>query len=77
MVWIYGGGFENGGATKDLYSPDYFMQKEIVLITIAYRVGPFGKFRFIYFIFFILNYTYIIIVNAFHFCHTLIHFNCI
>ncbi|XP_055379612.1 esterase B1 [Condylostylus longicornis] len=42
MVWIYGGGFETGGAIKDLYSPDYFMQKDVVLISITYRVGPFG-----------------------------------
>lgn len=42
LVWIYGGGFETGGTTKDIYSPDYFMSKEIILVTITYRLGPFG-----------------------------------
>lgn len=42
MVWIYGGGFQIGEATRDMYSPDYFMSKDVVLVTIAYRLGPFG-----------------------------------
>lgn len=42
MVWIYGGGFQMGEATRDMYSPDYFMTKDVVLVTIAYRLGPFG-----------------------------------
>ncbi|XP_013117809.2 esterase B1 [Stomoxys calcitrans] len=42
MVWIYGGGFQLGEATRDMYSPDYFMSKDVVLVTIAYRLGPFG-----------------------------------
>ncbi|XP_028900769.1 esterase B1 isoform X1 [Zeugodacus cucurbitae] len=42
MVWIYGGGFQIGEATRDMYSPDFFMHKDIVLVTIAYRLGPFG-----------------------------------
>lgn len=46
MVWIYGGGFQIGEATRDMYSPDYFMSKDIVLVTIAYRLGPFGFLSF-------------------------------
>ncbi|XP_037945474.1 esterase B1-like [Teleopsis dalmanni] len=42
MVWIYGGGFQIGEATRDMYSPDFFMSKDVVLVTIAYRLGPFG-----------------------------------
>ncbi|XP_073820631.1 alpha-Esterase-10 isoform X1 [Musca autumnalis] len=42
MVWIYGGGFQLGEATRDMYSPDYFMSKDVILVTIAYRLGPFG-----------------------------------
>ncbi|XP_075147099.1 uncharacterized protein LOC142221306 [Haematobia irritans] len=42
MVWIYGGGFQIGEATRDLYSPDYFMQRDVILITFNYRLGIFG-----------------------------------
>ncbi|XP_053969307.1 esterase B1 isoform X1 [Anastrepha ludens] len=42
MVWIYGGGFQIGEASRDMYSPDFLMSKDIVLVTIAYRLGPFG-----------------------------------
>ncbi|ALC45330.1 alpha-Est8 [Drosophila busckii] len=42
MVWIYGGGFQKGEASRDLYSPDYFMKQQVVLVTISYRVGALG-----------------------------------
>ncbi|XP_037916880.1 esterase B1-like isoform X1 [Hermetia illucens] len=42
MIWIYGGGFELGGATKVIYSPDYFMRKDVVFVTFNYRVGALG-----------------------------------
>ncbi|XP_073820608.1 alpha-Esterase-8 [Musca autumnalis] len=42
MVWIYGGGFQMGEASRDLYSPDYLMMENVVLVTISYRLGPLG-----------------------------------
>ncbi|KAH8311839.1 hypothetical protein KR044_008224, partial [Drosophila immigrans] len=42
MVWIYGGGFQKGEASRDLYSPDYFMKQAVVLVTISYRLGALG-----------------------------------
>ncbi|KAJ8680687.1 hypothetical protein QAD02_016474 [Eretmocerus hayati] len=42
MVWIHGGGFVSGDGNDGLYSPDYLMQKNIVLVTINYRLGVFG-----------------------------------
>lgn len=42
IVYIYGGGFQIGEATRDYYSPDYFMKKDIVLVTFNYRVGALG-----------------------------------
>ncbi|XP_005175161.1 esterase B1 isoform X2 [Musca domestica] len=42
MIWIYGGGFNIGEANWDLYGPEYFMQKDVVLVTFNYRVGLFG-----------------------------------
>ncbi|XP_023172455.2 esterase B1 [Drosophila hydei] len=42
MVWIYGGGFQIGGATRDIYGPDYFMKHDVLLVTFNYRVGALG-----------------------------------
>ncbi|XP_036329366.1 esterase B1 [Rhagoletis pomonella] len=42
MVWIYGGGFQFGEASRELYSPDYLLREDVVIISITYRLGPFG-----------------------------------
>ena len=46
MVWIHGGSWfmssVNGGLT-DIYGPRYFLDRDIVLVTINYRLGPLGK----------------------------------
>ena len=44
MVYIYGGGFFSGTAHPSVHGPEYFMDsQEIILVTFAYRLGPFGK----------------------------------
>jgi para-nitrobenzyl esterase len=42
MVWIYGGAFAAGMTSIPLYDGTHFAQKGVVLVSIAYRVGPFG-----------------------------------
>ncbi|XP_036329415.1 esterase B1-like [Rhagoletis pomonella] len=42
MIWIHGGGFSIGEATRDWYGPDYLMEKDVVLVTIQYRLGVLG-----------------------------------
>ncbi|XP_020282812.1 esterase E4-like [Pseudomyrmex gracilis] len=42
MVWIHGGGFYLGSGDAKLYGPDYIIQKDVVLITLNYRLGVFG-----------------------------------
>ncbi|XP_068155848.1 esterase B1 [Drosophila tropicalis] len=42
IVWIYGGGFQKGEASRDVYSPDYFMKQPVILITFNYRLGALG-----------------------------------
>ncbi|KAK2584313.1 hypothetical protein KPH14_006704 [Odynerus spinipes] len=42
MVWIHGGGFYMGSGNDDVYGPDYLVRKDVVLITINYRLGVFG-----------------------------------
>ena len=42
MVWIYGGGFTGGATSIPLYDGTNLARKGVVLVTIAYRLGPFG-----------------------------------
>lgn len=43
MVWIYGGGFQFGEASRECYSPDYLLREDVVVISINYRLGPLGR----------------------------------
>ncbi|CAK1592681.1 unnamed protein product [Parnassius mnemosyne] len=42
LVWIYGGGFQIGFAGRYLYGPKYLVRNDIILVTINYRLGPYG-----------------------------------
>ncbi|XP_069696462.1 carboxylic ester hydrolase-like isoform X2 [Periplaneta americana] len=42
MFWIHGGGWVGGSGSTELYGPKYLLDKEIVLVTINYRLGPLG-----------------------------------
>src|SRR5271155_5473452 len=42
IVWIYGGGYINGSASMPLYWGDQLAQKSVIVVTIAYRLGPLG-----------------------------------
>lgn len=42
LVFIHGGGFFSGSSTTNFYAPDYFMQKELVLVTFNCRIGALG-----------------------------------
>jgi para-nitrobenzyl esterase len=42
MVWIHGGGYTNGSASMPLYWGDELARRGIVVVTIAYRLGPLG-----------------------------------
>ncbi|XP_058799381.1 esterase B1-like [Phymastichus coffea] len=42
MVWIHGGAFVCGSGDDDIYGPENFMRKDIVLVTLNYRLGVFG-----------------------------------
>lgn len=46
MVWIYGGGWVNGGTSPAVYSGKHFAQKGVVLVSFNYRLGRFGFFAF-------------------------------
>ena len=42
MVWIYGGSMVEGSFTFDRYGPQTFMERDVILVTINYRLGPLG-----------------------------------
>jgi para-nitrobenzyl esterase len=42
LVWIYGGGFAFGATSEPVYTGEALAKKGVVLVSIAYRVGPFG-----------------------------------
>lgn len=42
LVFFFGGGFEKGDPTRDQLGPDYFMMRDVVVVTVSYRVGVFG-----------------------------------
>lgn len=46
MVWIYGGGFVNGGSSPAVYSGQAFAKRGVVLVSFNYRLGRFGFFGF-------------------------------
>jgi para-nitrobenzyl esterase len=46
VVWIYGGGFVNGGASPAVYHGESFAKNGIVFVSFNYRIGHFGYFAF-------------------------------
>ena len=42
LVWIYGGGFSFGSTAEPGYNGEKLAKKEVVLVSIAYRVGQLG-----------------------------------
>lgn len=43
MVWIHGGGFQLGSGNAEIYGPDFFLNDDVVLVTLNYRLGVMGK----------------------------------
>uniref|UniRef100_A0A2A4K075 Carboxylic ester hydrolase n=1 Tax=Heliothis virescens TaxID=7102 RepID=A0A2A4K075_HELVI len=42
LVWIYGGYFTIGFSGRYVYGPKFFVEKEVILVTLNYRLGPYG-----------------------------------
>jgi para-nitrobenzyl esterase len=42
MVWIYGGRYINGSASMPLYWGDRVAHHGVIVVGIAYRLGPLG-----------------------------------
>jgi para-nitrobenzyl esterase len=42
IVWIHGGGYKNGSASMPLYWGDRLARRGVIIVTVAYRLGPLG-----------------------------------
>ncbi|XP_044729686.1 acetylcholinesterase-like, partial [Chrysoperla carnea] len=42
MVWIHGGKFHQGSSSCELFGPEFLVAKDVVLVTLNYRLGYFG-----------------------------------
>ncbi|XP_054012816.1 uncharacterized protein LOC128894830 [Hylaeus anthracinus] len=42
LFWIYGGAFALGMGTNAVYGPDWFLEDDIVVVSVAYRLGALG-----------------------------------
>lgn len=42
LVWIYGGRFNRGFSGRYLYGPSNLVRHDIILVTLNYRLGPYG-----------------------------------
>ncbi|XP_046753939.1 juvenile hormone esterase-like [Diprion similis] len=42
MVWIPGGGFEQGSGNSDLYSSEFLLDSDVLLVSVSYRLGALG-----------------------------------
>lgn len=48
MVWFHGGGFTGGSGSSEIYGSDYLVAEDVVVVTLNYRLGPFGNYvRFV------------------------------
>ena len=43
MVWIHGGAFLEGSGNDITYGPDYIIDKDVILVTLNYRLHVLGN----------------------------------
>ena len=42
MIWIHPGDFLTQDASPKRYGPDLWMDQDVIIVAIQYRLGPFG-----------------------------------
>lgn len=48
LVWFYGGAFMEGNSSVTAYGPEFLLDEDVVVVTLNYRIGLFGKYLFIF-----------------------------
>lgn len=43
IVFVHGGAYVGGSGATALYGPELFLDKDVVLVTLNYRLGIMGK----------------------------------
>lgn len=46
MFWVHGGGYYGGSGNDTHKRPDYLMAKDVILVSINYRLGALGEIYF-------------------------------
>lgn len=46
MIYIHGGAFSVGNGNDNLYGPDFLIEKNVIVVTMNYRLGVFGFLSF-------------------------------
>ncbi|CRK98595.1 CLUMA_CG011937, isoform A [Clunio marinus] len=46
MVYFFGGAFQTGSTSTDLYSPDYLLMADVIVVMLSFRFGPLGFMSF-------------------------------
>lgn len=44
MVFLHGGAFNFGSGSTDIYTPDYLIDENVIVVTINYRLNVLGVF---------------------------------
>ena len=60
MVWIYGGAFQYGD--NAVYNGHFLATRNVVVVSINYRLGKFGEYLFILYRYCILYNPYVIFI---------------
>jgi acetylcholinesterase len=54
MVWIHGGAWFSGSGGTRTYGPQYLLDKDIILVTINYRLGTLGTLKRLNYLLYVL-----------------------
>lgn len=46
MIYIFGGAFASGSNTTKRYGPDFLLISDVIVVTLNFRLGPFGFISF-------------------------------
>lgn len=48
IVYIHGGSYDSGSGNNQFYGADFLIEKDIVVVTLEYRLGAVGELKFFF-----------------------------